>query len=194
MRRVILIPVIHNAADLGSLAESVRKHWCERLGPDGWTQRQRAVANLWKAIRQSLDALHLDLRRVRVYQDGLPVCGKELQIVDELAKAGSLNHQLLVELARNGATVMGTEDPPLLVREYQLQRAKLGVPGAGAQPAAGDGELSGLLAARDRFIADRIASTLDDGETGLLLLGASHRVDAELRKAGIDVTRLDCAG
>ena len=37
-----------------------------------------------------------------------------------------------------------------------------------------------LLGQRDRFIADRIAVTLGDGETGLLFLGALHRLDGLL--------------
>ena len=52
------------------------------------------------------------------------------------------------------------------------------------------GEAAAVLAARDRFIAQRIAATLQDNETGLLFLGAAHRIDA-LRLEGIDVVTLD---
>lgn len=193
MRRVIVIPVIHNAADLGSLAESVRRHYLERLGPAVWNQREQAVARLWDNIRRSIDALDLDYSRVRIYQDGLPVCGKEMQIVEELARAGSLNHELVVKLARRGAIVVGTEDPQLLIREYQLQRAEMGLPAGSKAPGPATNEAAELLAARDRFIAERIAASLQDGETGLLFLGAAHRVDA-LRSMDVDVTTLDRAG
>jgi len=193
MRRVILIPVIHNLADLGSLAESVRKHYLERFGPAVWAQRQRAVARLWDGIRQSIDALDLDHRKLRVYQDGLPVCGMEMQIVEELAGAGSLNHQLVVKLAGKGAIVVGTEDPQLLIREYQLQRAQIALPAGSKGPSPLPREAAELLAARDRFIAERIASTLPENETGLLFLGVAHRIDGELRAAGIEVATLACA-
>jgi hypothetical protein len=134
--------------------------------------------------------LRLDYRRVRIYQDGLPVCGKEENIVRELAGAGSLNHQLLLELAGQGAVLMGTEDPQLLLREYQLQRRRLGVPAAGAEaPAPSPGEAAELLNLRDGFIARRIEATLQDGETGLLFLGAAHRLGA-FGPAGIDVETL----
>ena len=43
MKRVIVVPIIHNAADLGSLAESVRAHYVELFGPAGWDKRERAV-------------------------------------------------------------------------------------------------------------------------------------------------------
>ena len=125
MKRVIFIPVIHNLADLGSLAESVRAHYLEHFGPAVWQQRERAVEELWNDIRRAIDALHLDYGQVRIYQDGLPVCGKEEQIVHELAGAGSLNHQLVLELMGKGAVLVGTEDPQLLIREYQLHRRQM---------------------------------------------------------------------
>ena len=191
MKCVIVIPVIHNLADLGSLAESVRAHYTERFGAAVWEKRERAVEDLWNDIRQAIDALRLDYRHVRIYQDGLPVCGKEEQIVHELAGAGSLNHQLVLELLGKGAVLVGTEDPQLLIREYQLQRHRMGAPDAHEQlppPLPSDG--ADLLAGRDLFIAQRIAATLQDGETGLLFLGAAHRIDPLLLK-DIDVVTLN---
>jgi hypothetical protein len=185
VKRLVLIPVIHTLADLGSLAGSVRAQYLRRVGPAGWAQRQQAVEKLWRDIRRAVDALQLDYPRVRIYQDGLPVCGKEEDIVRELAGAGSTNHQLVLELAAKGAAVMGTEDPQLLLREYQLQRRS---GAAGAEAAAGP-EAAQVLADRDRFIARRIAGTLQDGETGLLFLGAAHRLDG-LEASGIAVETL----
>jgi len=179
MRRVIHVPILHTAADLGSLAESVKAHYAKVLGPTGWTWRQRAVGQLWREIRGRIEALHLDYAETRIYQDGLPVCGFELQIVQELAKAGSSNHQLLLELVDKGATLMGTEDPQLLVQEYQLHQARgqgAGPPGAAAGQESEKAEK--MLRARDEFIANRIGATLQPGETGLLFLGAAHRLDA----------------
>jgi hypothetical protein len=208
VKRVIVIPIIHSAADLGSLAESVRAYYVRRFGPAVWDQRQGAVRNLWHAIRQAIDALQLDYRRVRIYQDGLPVCGKEEPILQELADAGSLNHQLVRELMGQGAVLQGTEDPQLLIREYQLQRRRLGADDGKETPSslhgqdaratsergqdarAGCDEAAEILAARDRFMAERIAATLQDGETGLLFLGAAHRLDA-FRAAGLEVATLD---
>ncbi len=197
MKRVIVIPIIHNAADLGSLAESVRAHYLKCFGPAGWDQRQRAVRDLWQGTGRAIDALHLDYRRVRIYQDGLPVCGKEEPILQELAEAGSLNHQLVRELMGRGAVLVGTEDPQLLIREYQLQRRRLGAANEqtpsslqGQDARATSGEAAEILAARDRFMAQRIAATLPDGQTGLFVLGAAHRLDA-LRATGLEVATLD---
>ena len=119
------------------------------------------------------------------------MCGKEEHIVRELAGAGSLNHQLVLELMGKGAVLVGTEDPQLLIREYQLQRRRMAA-GDGNDQSAGSppADAADLLAARDRFIAQRIAATLRDGETALLFLGAAHRIDAR-RLEGIDVATLD---
>lgn len=187
VKRLVLIPVIHTLADLGSLAGSVRAQYLDRVGPAGWAQRQQAVQRLWHDIGQAVDALQLDYPRVRIYQDGLPVCGKEEDIVRELAGAGSTNHQLLLELAGKGAVVMGTEDPQLLLREYQLQRGRAGA--AGAEAVVPPGEAAAVLAGRDRFIARRIEATLQDGETGLLFFGTAHRLDG-LVASGIAVETL----
>jgi hypothetical protein len=193
VKRVIVIPVIHNLADMGSLAEPVRARYIEQFGPAVWQRRERAVEELWHGIRHAIAALQLDYRQVRVYQDGLPVCGKEAQIVHELAGAGSLNHQLVLELMGRGAVLVGTEDPQLLIREYQLQCRRMGAADvADKRPASSPGEGADLLAARDLFIAQRITATLHDGETGLLFVGAAHRIEALLAE-GIAVATLERA-
>jgi hypothetical protein len=188
MRRLIHIPIIHTAAELGSLAEAVRAHYARVCGRAGWSRREQAVKALWSDIRKKLDALKFDGPKARIYQDGLPVCGFEERIVRELAQAGSANHQLILRLLEQGAILMGTEAPQLLIEEYDLQKRDLeprkNVGGTRRVPAA-DTECAGkvaqadrLLQARDAFIADRIAATLREGEVGLLFLGALHRLDA----------------
>ena len=170
MKRLIYVPVIHNAADLGSLAAPVRARYQRELGDAAWREREQAVERLWDTIRRRIDDLRLDFGDVLIYQDGLPVCEHELEIVRELAGAGSRNHQLILDLVGRGASLMGTEDPQLLIREYQLQRARLDPqPGGGASAASPD-EAGEVLALRDRAIARRIAETLRDGRVGLLFL------------------------
>jgi hypothetical protein len=190
MRRLIHIPIIHSAVDLGSLSESVKAHYAKVVGERAWSQREQLVAELWRHIRQSIQLLHLDCRRVRIYQDGLPVCGFEDRIVRELAGAGSPNHQLIVELIDQGATLEGTEDPQLLLEEYELQKQcaeSQAVLDQVRQERAQQAQR--LLQARDAAIAQRIDATLRPGETGLIFLGALHRRDA-LQSVDIRVTTL----
>jgi len=178
MRRLIHIPIIHTSADLGSLSESVRAQYLAQFGPLMWMQRERAVEKLWGAIRARINRLDVAYNTVRLYQDGLPVCGFEQQIVGQLARAGSCNHQLLLELIGKGATLMGTEDPQLLMQEYQMHQ-QCAASLARADQARGQqaARAQSLLEARDRFIAQRIAETLAAGETGLVFLGAAHRLE-----------------
>jgi hypothetical protein len=180
MRRLIHIPIIHTAADLGSLSEHVQAHYARIGGPTAWSQREQFVRSIWNDIQRNLDDLRLDYPKTRIYQDGLPLSGFEERIVRELAQAGSSNHQLILRLVDRGAALMGTEDPRLLVEEYEMQKRRLAQVAAGdsaGELAAGERHPDEILQARDAFIAKRIADTLLADETGLLFLGALHRLD-----------------
>jgi hypothetical protein len=141
------------------------------------------------AVDPSIAQIDLVYERVRLYQDGLPACGKEERIVRDLAQAGSLNHQLLLELMGRGALLTGTESAELLIEEYNLARQALV---GGKRPRSHGAQLQALsrqlLARRDRIIADRIAHTLEPGGTGLVFLGLMHSLDG-LMPADIQVTR-----
>ncbi len=174
MRKLILIPIIHTSVDLGSMSESVKEHYLKRFGPSVWNRREEIVAKLWNDIQEKINVLDVDYKKARIYQDGLPVCGFEREIVKELAKAGSSNHQFILELVGKGAELMGTEDPQLLIQEYQLHQHEKDKSLANQEIIE---ESARLLEARDRFIAKRIDETLQAEETGLLFLGAAHRLD-----------------
>ena len=179
MRRLIHIPIIHTSADLGSLSKFVKAHYTRVCGKASWNRREDIVKTLWTDIQASLDALHLDAQKTRIYQDGLPICGFEEKIVRELAKAGSSNHQLILSLLDRGAVLMGTEDSRPLLEEYEMQKRHLAQEaGETATSKEWQEHMDSVLKARDSFIAERIAATLQEGEVGLLFLGAMHRLDA----------------
>jgi hypothetical protein len=155
----------------------------QKLGERVWRQKVNLVKRFWSDVGDILNKLPLSYAQTRVYQDGLPVCGKELDIVTELAKRGSPNHQILVHLMEKGATVMGTESAELLIEEYHLIKKVLETGDAKdamaievRQKAASDL----LLKKRDEFIAARIDQTLLAGETGVLFLGMLHNISAFL--------------
>jgi hypothetical protein len=161
------------------------------LGAQGWEQNVNMINEIWMQIEQAIEQWSLPFADVRLYQDGLPVCGREMEIVTDLAKAGSRNHQLLLRLSKQGATIMGTESAALLVQEYNLIKEIL----AGRQSAKTapmDGRLEtlsqNLLQQRDQTIGERINSTLRPGEIGLLFLGMLHSVDRWIAK-DIQITR-----
>jgi hypothetical protein len=176
-RTLLYFPIVHSQSDMGALSESVRKVTLQKLGERVWRQKINLVRRFWSDVEIILNKLTLTYAQTRIYQDGLPVCGKELSIVTELAKKGSPNHQILVHLIEKGATIMGTESAELLIEEYHLIKRILetgDVKDAIAieirQKAASDL----LLKKRDEFIAARIDETLQEGETGVLFLGLLH--------------------
>jgi len=179
-RTLILVPIVHTAADLGELNEPIQRLKVRKLGKQAWERNNALVNEFWKKIEDTIDGLLLPYERTRIYQDGLPVCGHELKIVDDMGKVGSRNYLLLLKLAQNGATLMGTESAELLVEEYQLAR-QVFVNQKPAGSAGGKSQARGLenslLKRRDEFIGRRISSTLQNGETGLIFLGMLHAIE-----------------
>jgi len=192
VRALIYVPIIHSQVDLGSMGPELRRRFEEAFGTAEWERRFASVDAMWEGLRDKLFALPLVWAKTRVYQDGLPLCGREHEIVRDLALQGSRNYQLLTELVRRGATLMGTESPELMVAEYRrvqslVQAAEREAPDTVVEKLKSEGEE--LLRRRDTFIANRIETTLEEGETGLLFLGLLHRVD-ELLDGKFDVRHL----
>jgi hypothetical protein len=170
LRRLVHIPIIHAPEDLGSQFEFVRQAHLARFGIRSWQQHRAAVARSWGEIRRAVARLPQSAGLIRIYQDGLPICGQEMELVRELAAAGSENHRLILHLVAGGALLMGTEDPTLLLEERRrwLQ--------SGPSQLALLSSYDELMDRRDAFIASRIGATLaPPPELGLLFLGALHR-------------------
>jgi hypothetical protein len=185
-RKLAYIPIIHSVADMGTLGASIRRMKLSALGRQGLTRNAAVVEKMWEEIESVVANLPVTPGTVRVYQDGLPVCGHEQEIVSELAGAGNRNHRLLLKLQARGATLMGTESPELLVEEYQLATAAF-ASGATVRMEIRQKQLRDtLLERRDRYIADRIKGTLDAGESGILFMGMLHDVTRYL-DSDIDV-------
>ena len=185
MRTLIYIPIIHTQADMGALAGAIRRLSIEKLGHREWERSVKAIDQLWTIIHETIEKLDLPYPQVRLYQDGMPNCGREVQIVSDLAKAGSPNHQLLLFLMGKGATLMGTESPELLLEEYQLVQQVLSAQGLGEVErvqARQESLSNSLLERRDRYISERINETLREGETGILFLGMLHSLEEKIAK------------
>ena len=182
-RALICIPIVHTQADMGALHEPIQRLKVRKLGKKTWEQNIELVKNFWTEIEQATEGLSLPYERVRLYQDGLPVCGHETEIVTDLAKAGSRNYQLLLKLKAMGAMLMGTESSELLVEEYQLAKQVLAeemARGSAQQAMQWKSLQDSLLKRRDQFIGRRISETLLGGETGLLFIGMLHSVESWL--------------
>ena len=163
MRTLLVIPINRTESDLASL----------------FGEQFRSADEVWSGISRTIAELELPYVSVRLYQDALPLCEKESDIVREIAARGSKNHQFLVELMEQGARLVGTEDPHLLLQEYQLLQDTLGSGKQGPENQRAD-QNQRLLSARDRFIAGQINATLLASEIGLLFLGPDHSVEPHL--------------
>ncbi|MDP3297901.1 MAG: hypothetical protein Q8N09_10020 [Thermodesulfovibrionia bacterium] len=178
MRTLLYVPIIHTSADLGSLAGDVTKRGIADLGEDVWKDHIKRVEGLWDAISHYFDSI--DVSGMKIYQDGMVVGGEMGQnIVEEIAKAGSRNHELVSSLLKRGAILVKTEDFNLVKEErdrllsitqaksitqkiiafirYKLIKKR-------------------LLNKRDKFIAQIINETLNQGETGIIFMGAYHNI------------------
>jgi hypothetical protein len=175
-RRLVYIPIVHTLADMGALGAPIRSVKLSALGRQGLAHNAAVVGKMWEEIERTASHLPVSPGRVRVYQDGLPVCGYEREIVSELAESGSRNHKLLLSLQSRGAVLMGTESPELLVEEYQLASAALAAGRASHAKMCRHPLRDTLLERRDRYVASRINGTLGAGETGVLFMGMLHEV------------------
>ncbi|MEW6375299.1 MAG: hypothetical protein AB1502_05840 [Thermodesulfobacteriota bacterium] len=182
MRRLKYVPIIHTGVEMGSLYGTLKAEYIRRYGTQRWEEHNRIIEDFWQGIRKKVSGLKLDYQKTRLYQDGLPVCGKEIDLVQELVKMGSRNHQILMELVGLGAKLEGTEDPKLLLEEYTyLKNASAGL--EKQQIKRRDQRLAKrILQKRDLYIGQRIDQTLREGETGLLFIGITHRVNEKLPK------------
>ena len=173
MRALIYFPIIHSPQDLGSLSKAARE-----LRSDAQENKYLdAVKQFWEIVATTIEGLELDYSGLKLYQDGLPVCGKEKEIVAEVAELGSENHRLLQTLNKKGAVLMGTESPELLVKERELMMQML-IPTELKETSLESAQV--LLNQRDEYIAQRINQTLQDNEMGRLFLGLMHNIEAKL--------------
>lgn len=176
-RTLYYFPIVHTAADFGTLGEAALRAKTAALGRRGALLDAARIDRLWQQIAIAADGIAVPSGRLRVYQDGLPVCDRVEQIVEDLARAGSANHRILRKLQARGAVLMGTEEPELLLQEYKLAGKDIAAKGRAHLPPRGDPpRRDALLDRRDRFIAARINATLESEDAGILFIGALHAV------------------
>jgi len=182
MRTLIYVPIIHTSADLGSMSNEVARRGIAAVGTEIWSRHQETIAGFWRAVREYCDGIQA--RGVKIYQDGMVTDGPlGRRIVEDTAVAGSLNYQLVLTLLNRGACLVKTEQVDLVKREYDRLMAM-------AQARTMVSKLIAvarykliktvLLRRRDAFIAETINDTLQPGETGILFVGALHKVTKRL--------------
>lgn len=180
---LIYVPILHTREEAASVTRSFPGASGVLAAAAAVSHYDRAVRDMWDGIARKLAEAHLCLNRIRIYQDALPVCGMEQKVVEKLAQEGSLNHQLILKLIAEGARLEGTEDPDLLLQEYEDLSALLlagAVSRNGAPLREYQARSLALMEKRDAFIAQRIQGTLQEGELPLVFMGVRHRLEQRL--------------
>lgn len=172
------------AADLGTLAPDVAKRGIAGLGEEVWEKHVETVEEFWNSLVRYFD--RLEVSNFKIYQDGLVANGDMGQkIVEEGLKSGSKNYEIISKLIQKGAVLVKTEDFALVAKEREHL---IELTGARTRMEKLNAYLkyklskNHLLKKRDRFIADRINETLNQGETGILFIGAYHDIIPMLDK------------
>ena len=180
MRHLIYVRIVHSPADMGSLSEKLRADAIGKIGKDRWDEHLVKIKQFWEELEMEIFALDLALEKTKIFQDGLPCDGElGLKIVHETAKQGSQNYRIVEKLIEQNAGIVATESPALLIEERELVIAMLGASSPeelNKAEAAYKKRKDWLLEERDSYIASRINSTLRDGESGILFIGAEHNV------------------
>jgi hypothetical protein len=178
--QLIYVPILHAQDDSEHTAALLPKN--KRIGSKTATldKDPSAIDEMWEGIAAKIEGLDLAWSRARIYQDGVPVCGNELELVTRLAESGCRSSSFVLSLVQKGAAIEGAEDLDLLLKEYDLLSKLLMKRRASGQKAANaeyQAASRALLESRDRFIFDRIAGTLQAGELPVVIMGVMHRLD-----------------
>jgi hypothetical protein len=185
MRILIYVPIIHTVADLGSMADDITKRGITNLGEEIWTKHRKTVEDFWDAISDYFNSV--DVRGMNIYQDGMVGEGEiGKKIVEDTAKIGSKNYQLVAELLERGASLVKTEDFRLVKKEHDKLLAIMKAKSTTRKIMAFikyKMVKKLLLNQRDAFISKRIDETLNSGETGILFIGAFHKIKKRLPKS-----------
>jgi hypothetical protein len=182
MRKVYLVPIVHTRSDMGSIAPILSEISAVALGKELWDEHQKTISKFWDSIARFLDSL--EISNFKIYQDGLVAAGEDgLRIVNEGVRLGSVNYEIVSGLLRRGAILIKTEDISLVKREYGYIKKLTGAKSLREREAAAlryKLAQRKLLEERDNFIARTIDGTLQEGDTGILFIGAYHEVLSKL--------------
>ena len=184
MKALIYVPIIHMSSDMGSLAKDLNTRGIADLGEELWKEHIKTVETFWDELSHYFDSIHVS--GMKIYQDGMIAEGEiGKKIVQEGAKSGSKNYELVSELLKRGAILVKTEDFKLVekerVRLIAITQAK-SLPEKLIAFMKYKLVKNRLLNKRDKFIAGRVDETINQDETGIIFIGAYHNIKDRLPK------------
>ena len=186
IRPLIYVPVLHTQKEAGEILLSLKENEAEKPVDASLADQEKSVKEMWDGIHEKIQNTNVSHMSMRIYQDAMPVCGREKEITEKLAQKASRNHQLILELIKKGACLEGTEDPELLIEEYDSLNQLIGKATVSTQNYRDSlseykDKSAKLMKRRDAFIVERIKSTLRRGETPLVFMGVRHELEKLLQ-------------
>jgi hypothetical protein len=187
-KKLLIIPVVHNEEELGSLKENISRLKEEKLGAEEHKRQVEQVHEFWENVSALISEIMqiTDPEKIQVYQDGLPA-GGELgkKIVYECAGNKITNYRIIAGMLDRGAEIEQTESPRYIKEEYEIIKKIFSAESAEEQKRMSlqyTERLHELGILRDKYIADRINTSLKDGFTGVIFIGATHNIIPNLSK------------
>lgn len=196
MKKLILVPIIHAEEMNTELLETVIK-----MDPDMDSRRKR----IWSLIHQRVSQLDLDPTKTKLFMDSVceeleldelrlmlfpPTQREELKKdITQTMGNGEGEISLAIGLLAQGIPLLKTEEPEnvqetlrlitelaLLVNEMVQSEDKYVVKEKVLRIGDILRQVDNLAIQRDQDIIRNVSEQLNDGETGILVLGAAHRV------------------
>lgn len=181
---LLYVPVLHTHRESEDIIFSLKATGGDKHEDKPGNEYDKSVKDMWDGIYKKIQETQVVFSSMRIYQDAMPVCGMEKELVSKLAEKGSRNHQLILDLSNKGARIEGTEDQQLLIKECDYLTRFIASSSASDHAAALEQyrvESAELMKQRDEFIAGRIKSTLQDGEAPLVFMGVRHGLEELLK-------------
>ena len=107
MRTLIYVPIIHSAADMGSLGKEIGRNKLSDSIANILQKHTQTINGYWQAIETYFDHFDFKTSETKIYQDGMFLEGEmATTIINEGIRAGSKNSQIVSNPTERGATLM----------------------------------------------------------------------------------------
>jgi pheromone shutdown protein TraB len=193
MRKLIYIPNVHppeNMLEGGRMVLSTEPKLFETIDV--------ASKRIWSLIEQSVDQLKINLCVTKVFAEGV-FCSEQVEALKEDGLGRSSNQQqapispydeFLIRLLGKGVDIVPAENYQVYMWQIAWVGRVVAIYNEIEESEDPDetldkfnSEIWSLIEAthktmeeRDKFIAEKINTVLKNGETGILIIGAAHKV------------------
>jgi hypothetical protein len=84
-RALIYVPVLHTQKEAGEISLSLKGDEVEKPAGTSSDEQEKSVKEMWDGIHEKIQNANISCSTMRIYQDAMPVCGREKEIAEKLA-------------------------------------------------------------------------------------------------------------